>query len=219
MIIYKATNKINGKAYVGQTVKNLKRRRQEHINVALKKDDNSYFHRAIRKYGFGVFGWEILVEGAGSPEILNGLEKHFIRLYNTFEKGYNLTLGGGGGAGRIPSEETRQKISDANKGKRLSEGQKKKISETLKGKYVAENNPMFGKYHTEETKRKMSKIKDGRFIGKDSPHATAVIIGNKYFDTRNQAAKFLGVTSALIRSRILHKTKWLDYKYAHKGEN
>lgn len=41
----------------------------------------------------------------------------------------------------------------------------------------------------------------------------AVIIGDKYFNSRKEAAKFIGVSPPTIRYRILHKTKWLGYKY------
>ena len=238
MLIYRVTNKINGKKYVGQTVFSLEKRRRQHINDALSNKDTYHFHNALRKYGPDNFEWTILHK-CSIIEELNMLEMYYIRLYNTFEKGYNLTLGGDGvvgfehseelkkkmsdalkgsknpNYGKTFSEETRQKMSDANRGKRLSEGQKKKISETLKGKYVAENNPMYGKHLSEETKRKISEA----FKGKNNPGATAIIIDNKCFDTRKEAAGFVGVNPATIRNRILHKTKWLDYKYANKGEN
>jgi group I intron endonuclease len=58
MIIYKATNKINGKCYIGKTTKNLKTRKKQHIQDS--KKSKYYFHRAINKYGSDNFQWEII---------------------------------------------------------------------------------------------------------------------------------------------------------------
>lgn len=60
-IIYMATNLVNGKSYVGRTVKGLEHRRKNHIWAALS-GKGKYFHRAIRKYGKDSFGWEVLCE-------------------------------------------------------------------------------------------------------------------------------------------------------------
>jgi hypothetical protein len=46
-----------------------------------------------------------------------------------------------------------------------------------------------------------------------------IVIGNKCFSSRKQAAEFVDVAPSTIRYRSLHKTKWLDYQYAHKGGN
>lgn len=233
MIIYKATNKINGKKYVGQTVFSLEKRRCQHINDALSNKDTYYFHNALRKHGPDNFEWTILHE-CGVIEELNMLEMYYIRLYNTFEKGYNLTLGGDGMVGFEHSEESKKKMSDAQKGsknhnygktfsekhrRKMSEAQvgkyfsektRKKISRARTGKCVGKDNSMYGKSPSEETRRKISDT----LKGKNNPGATSVIIINKCFDTRKEAAEFLGVTPALIRYRILHKTKWLGYRYA-----
>ena len=57
---------------------------------------------------------------------------------------------------RVFSDETKQKMSEAHKGRKASEETKQKISEALKEKNAGENNPMFGKHHSEESKQKMS---------------------------------------------------------------
>jgi group I intron endonuclease len=212
MIIYKVTNKINGKAYIGQTVNGLEQRKQDHISRALNKENTFYFHHAIRKYGPENFSWEIIHNTIDNIDELNEFETHYIDHYNTFGKGgYNSTSGG---MNYTRSEDTKKKLSRANKGKKLSEDHKKKISETLKGKYSGKKSCWYGRHHSKETKKKLSKIKKGRYVGKDSPYAKATIIGGKYFDTMNEAAEFVGVTHSAFRYRLLHKTKWLDYKYA-----
>lgn len=93
--IYKITNKINGKAYIGQSV-NIYARWYQHKNSA----DDTPFHRAIKKYGAEMFEWEILEECL--PEQLDEREKHYVEKYNTYicaenSQGYNLTPGGGSG--------------------------------------------------------------------------------------------------------------------------
>ena len=59
--IYKATNTINGKVYIGFDSK-WPRRAQDHKSSSFNekhKDHHSYFHRAIRKYGWNNFIWEV----------------------------------------------------------------------------------------------------------------------------------------------------------------
>ena len=59
-LIYRATNLVNGKIYIGQTVRTLHKRKLEHLNEAIKKESNFIFHKAIRKYENHNFKWEIL---------------------------------------------------------------------------------------------------------------------------------------------------------------
>lgn len=97
--IYKYTNKINGKIYIGQSI-NLEQRRYAHKSSAFNEkafDYDSLFHKAIRKYGLENFSYEVIVELSSeeySKEILNDLEKYFIKFYNSYENGYNATPGG-----------------------------------------------------------------------------------------------------------------------------
>lgn len=109
-VIYKATNTINGKAYIGHD-KDWPSRIKEHLNKALHGGE--YFHNALAKYGADKFEWTILVEDATYEDEIKMISEH-----RTFENGYNLTKGGEGKLGYITSEETKKKISDAAK-KRL----------------------------------------------------------------------------------------------------
>ena len=89
-IIYKITNKVNGKSYIGQTRYTIEFRWKQHQH----KKDNTYFHNAIKKYGIENFSIEILEEC--NIEDLNSREIYYIAKYDTFNNGYNLTIGGDG---------------------------------------------------------------------------------------------------------------------------
>lgn len=170
MIIYKATNQINGKVYIGQTVNNLKQRKDRHIY-----DSNSscgyHLHQAIRRHGADNFRWEVLcccftVEG------LNEMEVYFIALYDSFKSGYNMTTGGlncrmsnetkakigKAGLGRKHSKATKQKMSKWRIGIKYSEATKQKISEATSGK----NNWCYGKHHSKEHKERIRQSNLGK---------------------------------------------------------
>jgi len=93
MLIYKATNMVDGKSYIGQTSFPLKKRMSEHLKASKKKSPPLYFHRAIKKYGWGNFKWEIL-EKINSPELLIEAESFYIKFYKTMynKNGYNLIM-------------------------------------------------------------------------------------------------------------------------------
>lgn len=92
--IYKVTNKINNKCYIGQSV-DIKSRFQQHESQAYNKKRNSYnftLYRAIRKYGIKNFSFEIIEECP--KEILNEREQYWINYYDSYNNGYNMTIGG-----------------------------------------------------------------------------------------------------------------------------
>ena len=109
MIVYKITNKVNGKSYIGQTIQEPKRRLRLHYYSKSCRALNS----AINKYGRENFVFTI-VSRADNLEQLNHREAYYIKIYKTlFPNGYNLRSGGDNS--RL-SEETKNKISKANKG-------------------------------------------------------------------------------------------------------
>lgn len=139
-IIYKATCLINRKCYIGKT-NNLKERIIYHKKCSKsknKKFKNILFYKAIRKYGFDNFKWEILKE-CDTLEILNLLETFMIMVHHSHisEGGYNMTWGGDGGD-----------IFTYNPKK---EQIREKHRQNLMG-----NRYWLGKHHTEKTKQKMS---------------------------------------------------------------
>lgn len=88
--IYKITNKINGKMYIGQTVNTVKFRFQRHINDAYNGKEMA-ISRAIRKYGHDNFTVEIIEEC--EKENLDEREIYWIKYYNSVKIGYNMTDG------------------------------------------------------------------------------------------------------------------------------
>lgn len=91
--IYKITNLINGKLYIGQT-KNIKNRWHEHCLESASNRKNQILYNAMRKYGINNFKIEII---EGPVKDYNEREKYWISYYNTYldrTKGYNMTPGG-----------------------------------------------------------------------------------------------------------------------------
>ena len=189
MIIYKATNKINGKIYIGQTIKTLQKRINGHISNGNRY--NYKFANAIKKYGADGFEWEI-IEECKTIKQLNEREEYWIKELNSMDSriGYNVKYGGNN---HILTEETKRKIGDAkrgcnnhmfskktpletkikianaNRGRKHTDETKTKISNAKKGKLTGENHPLFGKHRTYETKRKISKATTGKKIGERNP--------------------------------------------------
>ena len=117
MLIYKVTNQINQKSYVGKTELSFSKRKANHLSDTRRGCDFA-FHRALRKYGEENFVWEIVEDNINDKELLDDKEKYYIALNESFgPKGYNMSEGGEGQTGWVPSEETRAKWSEQRKGK------------------------------------------------------------------------------------------------------
>ncbi|MBR4642208.1 MAG: GIY-YIG nuclease family protein [Selenomonadaceae bacterium] len=172
-VIYKITNTLNGKLYVGQTRQKFGTRIRQHKCDSKKAKVG--IGAAIRKYDWENFSVEVLE--TCPVEKLNEREIFWIRELNSKSpNGYNLT--DGGDTGSKISEESRARMSVAKKGKpskrkgkTLTEEHKAKISATKKGtpahnkgKHMSEaqkailsaankgeNNPNYGKHRTPET--------------------------------------------------------------------
>lgn len=89
-IIYKHTNKINNKCYIGQTIHSLKSRCGKN-GVGYKKCTK--FYRAILKYGWDNFTHEIIMNNLTKIEA-DFWERYYISLYDSIDKGYNIETGG-----------------------------------------------------------------------------------------------------------------------------
>lgn len=188
-IIYKAENKHNSMVYIGKTITDLCGRMSRHKYDSIKMNKNNYFNRAIRKYGFDSFSWEILTT-TDIKSKLSALEKFYIAAYRKMSKLYNLTDGGDGTSGYKVSDETKKKISISNKGRLL--GSKNhmhgvSLAPWNKGKtgiYTEETlsklhdailrrgSPMKGRRFPEESKAILSKIKkeSGAWVNENNPN-------------------------------------------------
>lgn len=153
--IYKITNTINGKCYIGQSV-NLKNRIKMHKSmIKHNNEDNEYLRKSTKKYGYKNFKIEIIKYC--KEEELDFYEKYYIDYYKSYkrENGYNIELGG-------------------STNKHLSKEQIEKMRKTKKGKLMGKENPFYGKTHTLETKNKISekhknnKYCVGRFMSKET---------------------------------------------------
>ena len=160
MWIYKITNEINGKGYIGKTKRPEKRWREHFYR---KKSVNYAIHNAIKKYGKDNFRFEIIAET--TKEEVDDLEIKLIAEHKTFitEHGYNETRGGDGGA---MSEDVRKRISETLKRKyasgelkapEKSEEGRKRISEAKMG-----NSWNKGRVFTEEHRKKLSESGKGK---------------------------------------------------------
>ncbi len=166
MVIYKTTNLINGKIYVGQD----KHNNPNYIG------SGDLIKRAITKYGKENFTKEILCVCENQLE-LDKQERYFINHLNSLnhEVGYNISVGGRNGTtlNRKLSPETKERMSRAKIGIVFSPEHKKKLSEARKGVRLSEEHKLnISKAHkklphgpmSNDVKEKISKAKIGKSI-------------------------------------------------------
>ncbi len=173
-VIYKITNTLNGKFYIGKTKQKLSRRITQHKYDS--KKGSLGLGAAIRKYGWENFTVEVIE--TCPIDKLNEREIFFIAELNSKSpNGYNLTDGGDGTVN--PSAESRAKNSASNKEQKRSPETRANISAGHKGKNKGkkhkpesiakmsaskkgENNPMYGKHHSKESLAKISSNNKGK---------------------------------------------------------
>ena len=126
--IYKATNTVNGKVYIGQTTrKKWEKRWKEHIKEAKDKSYSStHLQNSIRKYGEKAFSIK-KIDTANNQNELDGKEKDWIKKYNSMnpKKGYNMRDGGEGGKLR---PEVKEKIKKSMEEKWKNPEHQRKVS-------------------------------------------------------------------------------------------
>lgn len=95
--IYKITNLINQKSYIGKS-KNIEERWKSHLRPSSwAAQPNKPLYRAFKKYGIQNFSFTVLEELLEYDKNSNEKEKYWIQYFNTYKNGYNATLGGDGG--------------------------------------------------------------------------------------------------------------------------
>lgn len=151
--LYKHTNLINGKVYIGITCEKPYYKRFGKGGSKYKR--NKHFWGAIQLYGWDNFSHEILLENLTEKEACEK-EKEYIKKYEATnpDKGYNVDKGG-----KLSDKEIREKQKKAHEGKKLTEEHKKNISKGL-GQGV--NNVNYGRKQTPEAILHNSMAKTGQ---------------------------------------------------------
>ena len=169
--IYKITNLVNKKVYIGQSV-NLSHRKHSHFSGW---EHNRHLKNAYNLYGADNFVFEYLKtftqeEYAKDPNLLTYWEAFYISQYDARdpEKGYNLREAGPKGRA---SEETKQLMSESLKGHVVSDETRQKLSAARKG----QPSPMKGKHHSEATLQKLSELKKGNTFRRGQRHSAEAI--------------------------------------------
>jgi len=167
-IIYKITNIINGKIYIGVTRHSIEKRLIQHKSDA-KRRKQCRLHNAMMKYGVDNFTIE-LIESIQTSDynVATNREIENIKIYKSLDKtiGYNMTVGGEGVVGHTPWSKGKTKETDATM---------QKISEKQRGT----GNSFYGKTHSNFLKQKWSKERVGEnhpCFGKSRPD---LILKNK----------------------------------------
>lgn len=175
--IYKITNTLNGKVYIGQTTRGFDARYQRmgegiervyrsHLaNKRAGRNYNEHLLSAIEKYGFSVFTVEKEYAVAYSRKELDQLEIDLISYFNAADPdhGYNSESGGGNGKPNAISRRKMAKCGEKNGfyGRHHSEETREHLKTIKSGKYTGEQNPNFGHKWTEEQRSKASKARLG----------------------------------------------------------
>lgn len=171
--IYKATNTVNGKVYIGFDSNYPARKR---CHKCCYKTEPYKFYHALRKYGWESFNWEPIYQSKDKKHTLKIMEPYFIKEYNSFNEGYNSTLGGDGSVGYITSEETKQKQRiSALKRKRTchTEASKEKMRQKAFG-----NKNCLGHKHSIQSKQKMSEALKNSWAKRKQKRVDSVPMSN-----------------------------------------
>lgn len=229
--IYIIQNNKNLKIYVGQTI-NLRQRWSAHKSYAKSNKPNQYIHIAMKKYGIENFSHQLLEEYNSQNEA-DSAEEFWIEFFQSRNRlmGYNIKPGG---MVSTLSKDTKQKISKAHKGKKLSKAHIENISKALTGRKFTEEHKNkisrlgstqttetrekisqahIGMVHTKETKDKISKINSGKNSGERGPNSK--LTNEQVIQIRLQAslgikqktlALQFNVSEKLISNIILRRT-------------
>jgi group I intron endonuclease len=209
--IYKITNNLNKKFYIGFTSQeNPKWRFHQHLSTARsKKKNNQPIIRAIRKYGEENFSFEIILKG----------DKNFLliteepRLIKELKPEYNATLGGEGIIGYKHTEKTKKIISNLHNGRKESEDHKKWRSKKLKEGW--ENVPVnkkiiYAKNRLEKNTQRIEIEVEG--IKFKSMNEAARWVVDKYGIGRNTALRYLKEGRPFSNKKLLNHNYNATYK-------
>lgn len=221
MLIYLIRNTINGKAYIGQTIRSLKVRWCQHVRQSTKLRHKDALHTAICKYGAEAFEIAVLDATATTLEELDNLERFHIKEQRTlWPHGYNLTTGGFRGRFKRSAETIAKLLERTNsptflkmmsermKGNRHAKGYKHtsearaRIAAANKGNRHAKGNspPNKGKKMSEEQREKLRaawKIRRAR------PNHVHPLLGHRH--SEETRAKISAATKAAMQAKkVIH---------------
>ena len=174
--IYKITNLINEKKYIGCTIYPINKRFEEHIYRCLKSDSNTKFCNSIRKYSVENFNIELIEECEIS--VIYEREKFYITEFKTYEYGLNSTVGGEGCLGYVHSPEIRKKISEntrdgnSHKGKTYEELYGDKADEEREKRRLSVKKG-WGSISKEDKEKRVSKVNET--IRKNSKYGVELV--------------------------------------------
>lgn len=217
-LIYKITCLVNGKAYVGQTIRAPEIRWAAHRSPSKKP---SYIQKAIKKHGKENFVFEVLCQ-ANSRESLNYLEDYFISYFDCLApKGY--TCVGSRGKDSAISSETRKKMSLAkkgrpalNKGKKMSAESRAKMSAAKIGK----KRTHIGKPISEETRAKMSAARKGKtYLSPEQYAANGARHRGKTLSQEHKEAIKAAQTGRVMAEHVKAQISLKKLRYKYIGRN
>lgn len=212
--VYKHTTP-NGKVYIGQTCKKPNERWSNGYGYR-----NQMFYKAIEKYGWDNIIHEIICNNLTKEEA-DQKEIELISYYDSTnpDKGYNIALGGGTTFGIKCSEETKQKISKACKGKKRSEESIRKQSETLIGHECSEETrKKIGKANSkrvwsEESKEKLRQSNIGKQLTEDQKKKISKGLKGRIPSKKNRE-----ITAQHNRDRVWSDESKRKSSESHKGQ-
>lgn len=201
--VYRHTNVINNKAYIGLTSLHIDERWKQHVSDSTH-GSKTIFHHAIRKYDISVWKHEILkvCETLNEAKVT---EIQMIAEHGTFflEHGYNMTRGGDGIIGRVYTDEQRKRISESNSKRHLSPETREKIRKARLGK----------KRSTPISDKERTAMRDAK-LGERNPNAKLTLEKVnmirqmfKMGTTNAELATLFSVTRSTI-SNVIHNKVW-----------
>lgn len=221
----------SGKYYVGITSKY---RVQDRWDNGNGYEGCPAFYNAITKYGWNTIEHYIVASGL-SEAMAKKLEIHLISFFKACNKSYNITNGGDGHLGYIPSEETRRKLGNGRRGKHISEEQKIKLSKAFKGRKAHPNTikaiirTHTGKVVSEETRKKLRECNLGKHLTKETKEKLSIIASKpvlqydlcnnfiKEWKSASEAAKSLNKRPSSITHCCNHRVNY-NTAYGYKWE-
>lgn len=217
----------SSKYYVGITSKN---RVQDRWDNGNGYKNCPAFYNAILKYGWKNIE-HYVVSSKLSENKAKKLEIHLISFFKACNRSYNITNGGDGHLGYVPSKETRIKLGNGRRGKSISEEHKLKLSKALKGRKAHPNTiaaiirTHIGKTVSKETKQRLRECNLGKHLTKETKEKLSAIASKpviqynlngdfiREYKSASEAARFLGKSPSSIIHCCNHKT---NYKTAYK---